>query len=386
MDYFPNKKPILVVMGLALTSRLWVPALLMDGYDVKLPQDMAQLMQTLSTPSSLPSLILLTSQMPGTDRTEIITQLKRNPKTWNIPVVIFGWQKTEEDELLAFEQGATDFFELPMPSNIFRARIRARLAQNGTHQMVQMVSDQLEAALSLQTAEMNKVKDVTIMAMTALAQTRDAETGNHICRTQHYVRALSLALRTHPRFRHFLTTQNIDILFKSAPLHDLGKIGIPDRILLKPGKFNADEMEIMKTHTTLGRDAIEYAESLLGHGRGFLSVAKEIAYSHQEKWDGSGYPQGLAGDAIPVSARLMAVADVYDAVISRRVYKPGMPHEKAVKIILIGKGRHFDPDIVDAFLSIVDEFKAISVRFADTDLDIQEKADYVDLALEGVYG
>jgi putative two-component system response regulator len=386
MDYFPNEKPILVVMGLALTSRLWVPALLMDGYDVKLPQNMAQLMQTLSTPSSLPSLILLTSQMPGMDRAEILRQLKRNPETWNIPVVIFGWQKTEEDELLAYEQGATDFFELPMPSNIFRARIRARLAHNGTSQMVQMINEQLEVALTRRTAEMNAVKDVTIMAMTALAQTRDAETGNHIRRTQHYVRALSMALRTHPRFRHFLTAQNIDVLFKSAPLHDLGKIGIPDRILLKPGKFDASEMEIMKTHTTLGRDAIEYAESLLGQGLGFLSVAKEIAYSHQEKWDGSGYPQGLAGDAIPVSARLMALADVYDAVISRRIYKPGMSHEKAAQIILTGRGKHFDPDVVDAFLSIVDEFKAIAIRFADRDVDIQQKANYVDLALESVHG
>jgi putative two-component system response regulator len=386
MDYFPNEKPVLVVMGLALTSRLWVPDLLMDGYDVKLPQNMAQLKQTLSPQSGLPSLILLSSQMPGTDRAELLSQLKRNPVTWNIPVVIYGWQKTDEDELLAYEQGATDFFELPMPSSIFRARIRARLAHNGTHQMLQMINDQLEVALGQRTAEMNTVKDATMMAMTALAQTRDAETGNHICRTQHYVRALSMALRTHPRFKHFLTPENITVLFKSAPLHDLGKIGIPDRILLKPGKFDAGEMEIMKTHTTLGRDAIDYAESLLGQGPGFLSVAKEIAYSHQEKWDGSGYPQGLAGEAIPVSARLMALADVYDAVISRRVYKPGMSHEKAVHIILTGRGKHFDPDVVDAFLSIVDEFRDIAIRYADTDIEIQQKTGYFDLALESVNG
>jgi putative two-component system response regulator len=171
-------------------------------------------------------------------------------------------------------------------------------------------------------------------------------------------------------------------LFKSAPLHDIGKVGVPDRILLKPGSFNVTEMEIMKTHTTLGRDAIQYAEQLLCHGLDFLSLAKEIAYSHHEKWDGSGYPQGLAGDEIPIPARLMAVADVYDAIISRRVYKPGMPHQKAVDILMKGKGQHFDPDIVDAFFSIQDEFQEIAGHFQDSDVDMQKKSEAIALALE----
>ncbi|WP_210546557.1 HD domain-containing phosphohydrolase [Rhodoferax sp. PAMC 29310] len=219
--------------------------------------------------------------------------------------------------------------------------------------------------------------------MTALAKTRDSETGNHICRTQHYVLALSMALQTHPRFSHFLTNRNIEILFKSAPLHDIGKVGIPDRILLKPGSFDASEMEIMKTHTTLGRDAIQYAERLLEHGLDFLTIAKQIAYSHHEKWDGSGYPQGLVGDEIPIPALLMAVADVYDTIISRRVYKPGMPHLRAVDIIMT-KGHHFDPDIVDAFLSILDEFKAISRQFPDADGAMQEQVDSAALSMEAV--
>jgi putative two-component system response regulator len=157
-------------------------------------------------------------------------------------------------------------------------------------------------------------------------------------------------------------------MYKSAPLHDIGKVGIPDRILLKPGKLTAAEFEIMKTHTTLGRDAISKAESLFGIAASFLRFAKEIAYSHQEKWDGSGYPLGLAGERIPLSARLMAIADVYDALISQRVYKAAHTHEEAVAILRDGRGTHFDPDILDAFIELQDEFRAIARRFADAEI------------------
>jgi putative two-component system response regulator len=206
-----------------------------------------------------------------------------------------------------------------------------------------------------------------------LAEARDTETGSHILRTQHYVKVLAQRLRSHPRFSTVLNDEFIDLLFKSAPLHDIGKVGIPDRILLKPGRLSREEFEIMKTHTTLGRDAIQYAEDRLGKSVLFLAVAKEIAFSHQEKWDGSGYPCGLAGEAIPISARLMAVADVYDALISRRVYKEPIPHEQAVQIIKAGRGRHFDPDVTDAFLQLTGQFRAIANRYADSDDDLAKK-------------
>jgi putative two-component system response regulator len=222
--------------------------------------------------------------------------------------------------------------------------------------------------------ELAAIQDVTILAMASLAETRDNDTGNHIRRTQNYIKVLAEHLQTHERFRFFLTDKNIDMLYKSAPLHDIGKVGIPDRILLKPGRFEPHEMEIMKTHCKLGRDAIQHAEDQLGLEVEFLKYAKEIAYGHQEKWDGSGYPEGLAGDAIPISARLMAVADVYDALISRRVYKEGMPHEKAVRIIAEGRGTHFDPDIADAFIELADRFNDIAQRFADSDDDLAQKA------------
>jgi putative two-component system response regulator len=217
------------------------------------------------------------------------------------------------------------------------------------------------------------IQDVTILAMASLAETRDSETGHHIRRTQFYVKALAEKLRGHPRFAWFLTDANINMLFKSAPLHDIGKVGISDRILLKPGRLDPHEFEIMKTHTTLGHDAIEHAEKLLGTNVEFLSCAKTIALSHQEKWDGSGYPQGLAGDDIPIAARLMAVADVYDALISRRVYKQAVSHEKAVRIMIENRGTHFDADMIDAFVEIQNEFRAIAQRFADSDEGIDKQ-------------
>jgi putative two-component system response regulator len=192
-------------------------------------------------------------------------------------------------------------------------------------------------------------------------------------------------LRNHPNYSQYLTDTMIEMIFKSAPLHDIGKVGIPDRILLKPGRFDPAEFEIMKTHTTLGRDAIQAAENSLGLQVEFLSIAKEIAYGHQEKWDGSGYPEGLRGESIPVSARLMAVADVYDALISRRVYKNSMPHDKAISIIQEGRGSHFDPDMVDAFLSIQDEIQSIAARYADTDADMDVKRKQFELVAPTVH-
>ena len=235
-------------------------------------------------------------------------------------------------------------------------------------------NEYLKAEVERRSRDLQVIQDVTIMAMASLAETRDNETGNHIRRTQYYLRALAKKLQSHPRFRGVLDDETIEMLYKSAPLHDIGKVGIPDAILLKPGKLTPEEFEIMKTHTTLGRDAIAAAENLLDMPSSFLRHAREIAHYHQEKWDGSGYPEGLAGDAIPVSARLMAVADVYDALISRRVYKPPFPHAKALEIIREGRGTHFDPDMVDAFLAIAEEFRAIAERYADSEDDVSVKA------------
>jgi HD-GYP domain-containing protein (c-di-GMP phosphodiesterase class II) len=215
------------------------------------------------------------------------------------------------------------------------------------------------------TEELRKTRDVTIHSLAILAETRDYETGAHILRTQRYVQALAEQLRDHPHFTPLRDPAVAELLFKSAPLHDIGKIGIPDHILLKPGRHTPEEFEIMKTHTTLGADALRRAEAELGEDSSFLRHAREIAEGHHERWDGSGYPHGLAGTAIPLSARLMALADVYDALISKRVYKPAFPHEQARTIIVEGRAAHFDPDVVDAFLASEQRFIAIAREFAD---------------------
>ena len=200
--------------------------------------------------------------------------------------------------------------------------------------------------------EIIAIQDVTIIAMCSLAETRDSETGNHIRRTQNFVKMLAEKLKSNPRFKSFLTEENIDLLYKSAPLHDIGKVGVPDHILLKPGRLTKEEFDVIEKHTTYGRDAIMAAEQRLVSKNSFLTFAREIAYSHQEKWDGSGYPEGISGDDIPISARLMAVADVYDALITSRIYKPAFLHEESVEIIKNGYATHFDPDVVDAFIEI----------------------------------
>ncbi len=225
-------------------------------------------------------------------------------------------------------------------------------------------TNQMIAALRQRNQELQTTQDVTILSLASLAETRDNETGAHILRTQRYVKALAEQLKSHPEFSDFLNAETIDLLFKSAPLHDIGKVGIPDAILLKPGKLSDEEFVIMKTHAELGGKALIEAEQALG-GTSFLTYAREIAETHHEKWDGSGYPKRLKGRDIPISGRLMAVADVYDALISKRVYKPAFSHDKAVAIIREGKGQHFDPAVVEAMFSCEHTFKRIAAEFSD---------------------
>jgi putative two-component system response regulator len=320
----------------------------------------------------VPDLILLDIIMPDMDGFEVIRQLKDNPAARHIPIIFLTASNDVETEQRGLEMGAVDFIAKPVVPVIVLARVATHLQLKASADFLReksaFLEDKstfLEAEVMRRTSEIQSVQDVTILMMASLAETRDNETGNHIHRTQHYVRLLAQHLAAHPRFRDYLTRETIDLLYKSAPLHDIGKVGIPDSILMKPGRLTPEEFEIMKTHTLLGQASIARAEKQLGKDVDFLGCAKEIACSHHEQWDGGGYPHGLAGDDIPVSARLMALADVYDALISRRVYKSPMSHEQARDIIVQGAGKHFDADVTQAFLSREDEFIAIAARFED---------------------
>lgn len=321
-----------------------------------------------------PDLILLDIMMPNMSGYEVCKALKADPGTASIPIIFLTAMSATEDEKRGLELGAVDFISKPINPPIVLARVETQLRVKAAADFLRNQAAFLQSEVDKRTREVLAIQDVTIMAMASLAETRDSDTGNHIRRTQFYVKTLAERLREHPRFATALDDDTINLLFKSAPLHDIGKVGIPDRILLKPGRFTPEEFEIMKRHAALGRDAIVAAEEQLGLEVAFLTMAKEIAYCHQEKWDGSGYPQGLQGEAIPVSARLMAIADVYDALICRRIYKEPMPHEQAVQIIVDGRGKHFDPDMVDAFITVAEEFHLIAERFADSDKELAEKA------------
>ena len=328
-----------------------------------------------------PDLILLDIMMPGMDGYEVCERLKIDPHTADIPVIFLTAKVQVEDEEFGLRLGAVDYITKPISPPIVLARVETHLTLKRARQFLQDRNAYLEAEVWRRGREVMAIQEVTIMAMASLAETRDNATGNHIRRTQHYVRALAQHLRHHPRFATALNDETIELLFKSAPLHDIGKVGIPDRILLKPGRLTPDEFEIMKTHAALGRDAIAAAERYLDTPDSFLRFAREIAYSHQEKWDGSGYPEGLWGEQIPLSARLMAVADVYDALISRRIYKPALPHEQAVAMIREGRDQHFDPDIVDAFLECAEQFRTIAARFADDEQVWRHTLEQVETAL-----
>ncbi|TRZ64592.1 MAG: two-component system response regulator [Rhodocyclaceae bacterium] len=367
----PDRRPTILVVDDTPQNLSLMSDLLENDYQVKVATGGARALKIVRSDAP-PDLILLDIMMPDMDGYEVCRQLKADPATALIPVIFLTAKTETQDEQMGLSLGAVDYITKPISPPIVMARVQTHLTLKASADFLRDKNAFLEQEVARRTLEIRDIQDVTILTMASLAETRDNETGNHILRTKFYVQALARHLQAHPRFSSYLSDAMVELLLKSAPLHDIGKVGIPDRILLKPGKLEADEFEIMKTHTTQGRDAIESAEQRLGKNVPFLLCAKEIAYSHQEKWDGSGYPQGLTGDAIPISARLMAVADVYDALISRRVYKPAFSHEKAVAIVVEGRGKHFDADIVDAFVAIQDQCKVIAERYANSDEDQTE--------------
>jgi len=364
MPLDPAAPTLLVVDDIPENLRV-VSSLLKDDYKVRVATNGQQALD-MARKVPLPALILLDVMMPVMDGYDVCTRLKQDPSTADIPVIFLTAMAEVQDESRGFALGAVDYITKPISPVILAARVRTQLMLKQASDVLKNQNAYLEGEVSKRTRQVQRIQDVTIIAMASLAETRDNETGNHILRTQRYVRALAERLSQNPAYADVLTPDVIALLYKSAPLHDIGKVGIPDHILLKPGKLTDEEFAIMKTHTTLGLEAIQRAEANLdGEEAGFLRIAGEIALSHQEKWDGSGYPHGLSGTQIPLSARLMAVADVYDALISKRVYKPAFSHEEAAKILRDGAGKHFDPAVISAFIDMEETFAQIAVAFAD---------------------
>ena len=331
-----------------------------------------------------PDVILLDLMMPDMDGYEVCATLKADPTMRDVPIIFLTASTDALDEIRCFEMGAVDYISKPICPATLLARVKSQLTLTEARRVLLRQNLFLEERDLERTRELWMLQEATIIALASLAETRDNETGNHIRRTQRYVKTLAEELQKQPRFAEQLTDRWTQSLYQSSALHDIGKVGIPDRILLKPGKLTAGEFDIMKTHVHLGRDAIASAEKHLGRESSFLGMASQIAYSHHEKWDGSGYPEGLVGEAIPLSARLMAVADVYDALISKRVYKPAFSHEKAVGIVREGRESHFDPAIVDAFELLSERFRGLAQEWPDSDEEVTRKARLGDFNLADV--
>ena len=362
----PETPPVILIVDDAAENLLVLSDLLRPQYKVLAATNGEDCLRVAHGPLR-PELILLDVMMPGMDGYEVLTRLRDDPLTADIPVIFLTALATIGDEERGLRLGAADYITKPISPAIVLARVRTQLQVKQAADLLKNQNISLEREIARRMAENDLTQQVSIRALAHLAETRDPETGNHILRTQAYVQHLAQTLRRHPRFAAMLNDQYINLLGRSAPLHDIGKVGIPDHILLKPGKLNAEEWAIMQTHAQLGSEAIERAEADIEMPLDFLSLAKEIARWHHEKWDGSGYPDGLSGEAIPLSARLMALADVFDALISPRVYKPPMSFAEARSIIHEGRGKHFDPDIVDAFLADFSVYCAIAERYHDAE-------------------
>ena len=338
--------------------------LLMTEYQIRVAKNGEKALQIIMS-EDRPDLILLDVMMPGMDGYEVCRRIKGNPETQDISVIFLTSKSKVKDEEKGFNLGAVDYITKPISPPIVLARVMNQLQLKKVRDFLIDKNEFLEQEVSRRTKEVAHIQDVTIFALASLAETRDNETGKHIKRTQHYVKLLACGLKDHPRFRNNLSDKIIEIFFKTSPLHDIGKVGIPDHILLKPGKLTSAEFDIMKTHTKIGRNAILNAEKLLNAPAPFLFYAREIAYTHHEKWNGKGYPKGISGNNIPVSGRIMAVADVYDALVTKRIYKPAFTHREAIDTIKEESGKHFDPEMVEVFLEIADQFYEVSQQYSD---------------------
>lgn len=359
---FPQRATILIVDD-APDNLSLLSSLLKDVYNVKVANNGEKALK-IARDVDKPDLILLDIIMKGLSGYDVLRELKANPATRHIPVIFLTAMAGEQDEGYGLKLGAADYITKPISAPIVLSRIKTHLDNKSLADFMRNSSaDGLENKATKSNKESSGTQDVIILALATLAEMKYPGVSSHIQHVPRYIKILADALEFHPRFTRFLSKSTIDQLCKIAPFYDIGKVGIPHDILLKAATLTAQEFDIMKTHTSLGKKAIEHAERVLTIDTNFKRIAKEVVYYHHEKWDGSGYPIGIAGDAIPISARIMSVVDVYNALVNKGAYKDVVTHEHAVRIITAGRGTNFDPDVVDAFITLKDEFLAIKMRF-----------------------
>ena len=343
----------------------YMESTLSAGYSVKCIHSVPEAISHLQSAEAPPDIILLDFNLPQADGRQLLYAINDKRDAETIPIIFVTTEADPELQEQLLGLGAVDYMQKPVQPGILKRKItnhvRNHRQRSALHSHNQMLHEELADAIS----ELQLVQDVTILALATLTEVRNSETGEHIWRTQEYVKVLAHSLQHKAPYRGILTDRDVYLMYKTAPLHDIGKVGIPDDILNKPSALTAEEIEVIKSHTLIGFNALTQAERLYENTENsFLKYAREICCSHHERWDGTGYPHGLKGEEIPLSARVMAIADVYDALVTQRVYKRAMGHDEAVDYISRQRERAFDPNLVEVFIENHMEFKAIATSSA----------------------
>lgn len=364
------KSKILIVDDIEINRNVLNDMVLTLGHIPELAEDGLKALAKIESENY--DLVLLDILMPEMDGYQVLAYMKNNNNLLHTPVIMISALDETENVVRCIENGADDYLVKPFNPILLKARINACLEKKHLrdrdtkyHDQIKDFNVELQRQVRKQVDDITVAQQSTIFAMAKLAESRDPETGEHIQRMCEYCRALCNKLKLLTKYKFKINYNFIENLYAASPLHDIGKVGISDSILLKPGKLTNEEFDIMKTHTTIGAETLKEVDQHHG-GNNFVSIGIEIAESHHEKWDGAGYPHGLAGENIPLAGRVLALGDVYDALTSRRCYKEAFSHAKSRDIIINGRGTHFDPDVVDAFVSAEKEFMSIRERCIDT--------------------
>jgi putative two-component system response regulator len=346
-----KKKDTVLIVDDVDMNRMILEAILSDDYEILQAEDGFAAIDILYNSVELPAIVLLDIMMPEMDGFEVLDLIKSNSRTADIPVVFITAADIESTETRGLRSGAVDYVSKPFNPEVVKARV-------DNHLELKRYRDNLEETVEAKVRQLVRSKENMLETLATVIEYRNLESGHHVRRTSLLSRKLVGRLFDLPYYARQLNEIHHESMLKAVPIHDIGKIGVPDNILLKPGRLTPEEFNIIKTHTTIGSDIID---TLLTDDEGdeYLLHCRDICRHHHERFDGKGYPDGLAGENIPLSARILSIVDVYDALANSRVYKPALPHEETVRIIMEGSGTQFDPGIISAFMDINDSFPSL---------------------------